>query len=185
MSAQRADLTKLFRFLNDESLNLQDLVERYVNYHGLLYHGHQMLLIRRLRAAAAVLDAPATAQYADRDIVWPDGRIAPEFLTCFTPGFAGAWYDAASATDLARTLILAACVNEWRSTTLPAPFNIRLGQAERPAIEILFGKASHLFVSPYGYQRYDPGSGRSWPAASSRAFPRSIEGHRTVAIDTP
>ena len=185
MSIAQDNLNALFGFLGRDDLNLQDVVERYVNYHGSLYHGHRLLLIRQLRNAAAVLDASVAAQCADHEIVHDDGRIATEFLQRFASGFVGAFYDEAPWVNFTRKTILAASVNEWCSTDLPAPFNIRLGKAKRPAVDILFGQGHSLFVSPYGYQRFDPVAGRAWPAASSRAFPRSIEGHGSIAVDTP
>ena len=157
MSIAHDDLGALFGFLDHDELSLLDVVERYVNYHGGLNHGHQVLLIRQLRKAAAVLDAPAAAEYGDRDIVWDDGRIAPGFLDRFAPGFVTAFYHAAPAIDFTRATILPASPNQWRSTDLPAPLNIRLRQETRPAVEVLFGEGHLLFVSPVRLSALRPG----------------------------
>ncbi len=185
MTRKQRDLDQLFGFLLDEGLSLPALIERYVNYHGALDFGHEILLIQRLRAAASILDEQAVVAFNDRDIVEQGGRIGRGFLVRFAPGFAGAYYDPAPDDDFERTLILPASPNEWCSADLPAPFNIRLQRAERPAVEMLFGPGRQLFVSPFGYQLTDPSGGRSWRLAASRAFPRSIEGCRHVAVESP
>jgi hypothetical protein len=185
MSQKQADLAQLFGFLSDAGLGLDALIERYLGYHGSLHFGHQTLLVASLRRAASLLDEPTAARLGHRDVLWADGRIAPAFLERFAPRFTGAYYDAGSDAAFERACMLPASRNEWCSTDLPAPLNIRLGQAERPEIAVLFGAGRRLFVSAYGYQWFDPDAGCFWPLAASRALPRSIEGYRHVDVEAP
>lgn len=185
MTIQEANLAALFGFLRDDTLALCSLLERYVAYRGSLYQGHRILLGKQLIRAAALLDAPAAAEYRAGDVLLPDGRIAEGFLHRFAPEFARAFYDDGPTTDFTRETLVAASPNEWRSTMLPPPLNNRLRIPARPALDALFAERRFLFVSPYGYQYFDPHAGRAWPAASSRSFPRTIEGHRTVPLDSP
>ncbi len=177
-----SDLGAFLAFLSAGPASVHELIGRYLAFHGRLYFGHMRWVFRRLREAVAEADPASAAALGLGEVILPDARIAPGFLERYAPEFRDAYYAPATPEAFERVALFPAGVNEWHDTSLPRPFNIRLGAAERPGVDLLRGRAPSLFVSSQGCQLFDAADGTFWPAASSRAFARSIASypHREV-----
>lgn len=179
------DLGDLFNFLLDENLGVAGLLQRFLDYHGRFYFGHQMLLFERLRDAIRRSGQGGAESLGVRDVMLADYRINPAFLERYAPELRDAYFAEAPLDRFAVTRLFGPSPNEWCDTSLPPPFNMRLGQRERPGLALLRGRASHLFVSPHGCQLFDPAAGLCWPAASSRAFGRRVASYPQIAVAAP
>ncbi len=180
-----SDLGALLAFLSAGPTSVHALVGRYLAFHGRLYFGHLQWVFRRLREAVAAFDPETAAALTWSDVVLPDSRIAPRFLERYAPEFRDAYFEPAPCDGFERIPLFPAGVNEWRDTSLPPPFNIRLGAAERPGVGLLRGRAPSLFVSPHGSQLLDAAEATFWPAASSRAFARSVASYPSRQVQAP
>ncbi len=178
MNHKQRDRARLFSLFSHPDLAVGELVGRYLDYHGGIDFGHQTLLFERLRRAVGEPELQL------REVVGEDWRINDGFLRRFAPEFGDAYY-APGPDDFDRRLLLPASVNQWRADIPPVPFNHRLALPERPELQALIAPPGPLFVGPYGYQRFDPASGRAWASAASRALPRGVEQYRRVAVESP
>ena len=185
MTDPSLDLGAFLAFLSAGPASVEALVARYLTFHGRLYFGHLQWVFQRLREAVAISDPATATGLAMSDVILPDSRIAPRFLERYAPAFRDAYYAPAPLDRFERLTLFPASPNEWRDSALPAPFNIRLGAAERPRVDLLRGRAPSLFVSPQGCQLFDMENGTSWPAASSRAFARSIASYPQRHVEAP
>jgi hypothetical protein len=180
-----SDLGGFLAFLSAGPASVRELVGRYLAFHGQLYFGHRQWVFRRLREAIADADPVAAAGLVLGDVILPDTRLAPGFLERYAPEFRDAYFAAEAPDRFERIALLPAGVNEGCDTTLPRPFNIRLGLAERPGVDLLRGRAPSLFVSSEGCQLFDAAEGTFWPAASSRAFARSVASYPQRQVEAP
>jgi hypothetical protein len=180
-----SDLGAFLAFLSAGPTSVHELIGRYLAFHGRLYFGHLGWVFRRLREAVADADPSTAAGLVMGDMILPDSRIAPGFLELHASEFRNAYYAPAAPDRFERIALLAPGMNEWRDTSLPRPFNIRLGKAERPGVDLLRGRAPSLFVSSQGCQLFDAAEGSFWPAASSRAFARSVASYPRQQVRAP
>jgi hypothetical protein len=179
-NAKQLDLGAYFGFIRNPAKTVDGFIADYINYHGELNFGQQVLFIQRLKE----LLGAAGAHLTHDDIL--DGKAAPQaaFLKSFSPANAGQYY-APVAAAAAALEVLPESASEWHTTRLPAPMNMRLHLQTRPALTIFQTAGQHIFIGPFGYQLFDPRAGTYAPAASSRAFSRGIEAYPTAPVQQP
>jgi len=185
ITQKQDDLKEFFAFALRQDATVDSLILSYLNYHGILNFGHQTVMFNALSRALGRVHEGEKKDRKRHQIIGADAEINPGFLADHAPRYVGSYYGTASVDDFPKVTVLPSSKNEWCSDELPLPYNMRLCIAERPAIEIYEARRRQLFVAPYGYQYFDKQSGRYWPAASSRAFARTIEAYPITDVDAP
>ena len=108
------------------------------------------------------------------DILGHHGEILPSIVErCGLPPLF--YYPVPAGLDVFdKTVIIEKSKNQWASTRLPQPFNLRMHRLDRPGLDMFKGAGGKLFVSKYGYQYFDTKQAVYWPQASSRTYGFSV-----------
>ncbi len=174
------DVHEFFSFINSEGHTFESVVWWYLDFHGLLNWGQQGVIFDQIKS----LLGPAGANLTRTDVLGANAELTRAILEKISPAVAGSYYTPVPA-PATKTELLAESDNEWCSSTLPAPVNMRLRLPRRPAWNLYEVTGHSLFIAPYGYQAFDPDAGTYWPTVSSRAFARSISKYPTHSVSSP
>jgi capsular polysaccharide biosynthesis protein len=181
---KQRDLRELFSFLDGPVNDLEALISAYLGYHGGLNFGHLTLLYERIISTITEQNTGRRADFPRHAVIGDHAELKGEFLAEFAPSLLTHCYNA-SDVDFPRIGLIPESRNEWAFTSLPAPFNLRIGRDTRPAVDIYIGEKRQLFVSQYGYQYFDKSADIYFPLALSRAFSRDIEKYEEVFVQKP
>jgi len=174
------DIKEFFEFALNKKLTVQELAHAYINYHGDINWGQQNALVTAISTKMSGASAITRA-----DVLGNDGELKASFFQSIFPGANYPYYEPSFADIASTTTIYAQSKNVWCDTSMPHPINMRLGNAQRPALSVFSLESPQLFIGPYGYQCFRAKERIFWPRASSRGFSTSIERYPHSVLNGP
>lgn len=178
MNLKWRDNEAFFRILMEGEKSARKLISGYADFHGDMNWGKQEKVIE---AFSRAMGAP----FSRSQVFGNDGEVIPSLYSLVLPGESYPYFKATRDGTFTERTVMDSGPNQWRDTGLPAPINMRIGQAQRPSYDIYALRDVDLFHGPYGYQAYRPNTGEYWPLASSRAFSKSVDAYPEIEISRP
>ena len=173
--ARRIEFAQL---AEDETLSLFQTLERYVAFPGPAWPALRQKVMRRI----GTLLAAQGDQRLPEQVFGGDGEILYS-----SPGDALAvpenrYFRAASLAEFEAIDLLPSGENPLSGLALPEPLNVNMSRQRRPALRLFRGTGPSFFLSPLGYELFDPDRRVYWPEASTRSYPISVLDHAQSEI---
>jgi hypothetical protein len=170
---------ELADLIENESIGIEEQLERYLRFGGPNWNDGRMRLMNRITDRLR-----AGGQDISRgDLFGADGEIKEEVVQAAIPSFTAHYLRAAQTDGFERFELLPEFDNPFAGLALPPPLNINMGKAKGPALVAYRTEAVDLFLSAMGYQLFRASDGIYWPAVSTRAYPQEAMECPHVTVD--